>query len=665
MTPDGSRVFFATADRLMADDTDKRADIYEMDLSNPSAPKLTRVSSGANGAGNSDACDPAANSRRPHWNSVEGVNCDAVAIAGGAGVASGSGALYFLSPELLDGPSNGVQEAPNLYMATPGGTPQFVATLESSANAPLPVAEHPFQRYFGSFEKPGGVAIDPVNGDVYVLDVSGSTGGSLQKFDSSGHAVTSFGDHGRSTGANTPAEGIFEYGLLGLPTEIAVDDDPASPSYRDLYVPDFLDGVIDKFDPLGNYVSQLHIGGASGVAVDASTGRVYVTNNYESTVTVFSPTGAELNEFEVVPRPTGLAVDSGHLYVVDGGGPLGAAGRTELYKLSGEPIKIFSSHPSQAVSVDPTDGHVYIDEGGQVGEFEESGAAVGNPIGAGQISESFSVDAYGEHLVVTNPHGANVGSFGTPVVPENNLTDNPMVIDSLSSSETRRSADFQVTPSGTYAAFPSALSLTGYDNAGHREVYRYEATGGNLDCSSCNSTTEQATGEASLATNGLSMTDDGRVFFNADEGLVDRDLNEKKDAYEWEKAAGESEGKVQLISSGTSILDSGLLGVSADGTDAYFFTHDTLAAGDRNGGRIKIYDARENGGFPFIPTEVPCQASDECHGPGSQAPGQPNIQSTAGTPAPSSQRAPSAKHHRKHHHKHRRKHKHHGGHQHG
>ena len=165
--------------------------------------------------------------------------------------------------------------------------------------------------------------------------------------------------------------------------------------------------------------------------------------------------------------------------------------------------------------MDPSTGHVDADEGDQVSEFESSGATVGNPIGAGEFSESFSFAASGGGLVVANPHDGNVVSFGTPMVPESNPTDSPMVLDALRSSESRRTADFQATPSGAYAVFPSAMPLTGYDNAGHREIYRYEAGSGELDCASCNSTGEQATGEASLAPNGLSLTDDGRVFFNA------------------------------------------------------------------------------------------------------------------------------------------------------
>ena len=39
---------------------------------------------------------------------------------------------------------------------------------------------------------------------------------------------------------------------------------------------------------------------------------------------------------------------------------------------------------------------------------------------------------------------------------------------------------------------------------------------------------------------------------------------------------------------------------------------------DENGDAMKIYDARANGGFPTDPPPLPCQASDECHGPGTR-----------------------------------------------
>jgi hypothetical protein len=61
--------------------------------------------------------------------------------------------------------------------------------------------------------------------------------------------------------------------------------------------------------------------------------------------------------------------------------------------------------------------------------------------------------------------------------------------------------------------------------------------------------------------------------------------------------------------------------VSSDGVDAFFFTRETLAPNDKNGTLMKIYDAREGGGFFVIPPPPTCAASDECHGPGSQAAG--------------------------------------------
>jgi hypothetical protein len=87
-----------------------------------------------------------------------------------------------------------------------------------------------------------------------------------------------------------------------------------------------------------------------------------------------------------------------------------------------------------------------------------------------------------------------------------------------------------------------------------------------------------------------------------------------------------------LISTGSSPFSSGLLGISADGTDAYIFTRDTLVPQDQNGTLTKVYDARALGGFLFIPQSPPCAASDECHGPGTQAPQTPQIRTVASEP---------------------------------
>ena len=202
--------------------------------------------------------------------------------------------------------------------------------------------------------------------------------------------------------------------------------------------------------------------------------------------------------------------------------------------------------------------------------------------------------------------------------------DNPAVVHGVLDSATHSYEDFQVSPDGQYALFSSVESLTGYTNQGRSELYRYATATDALDCASCAPTLAPALNDVRMTPYGLSMTDDGRVFFTTKDSFVLRDTNGKTDAYEW------SSGKTQLISSGLGPADSALLSVSADGKDAYFFTRDLLSRQDGNGSAVKIYDAREGGGFLFEDSPQPCAASDECHGAGTEQPGAPNINTATG-----------------------------------
>jgi hypothetical protein len=203
---------------------------------------------------------------------------------------------------------------------------------------------------------------------------------------------------------------------------------------------------------------------------------------------------------------------------------------------------------------------------------------------------------------------------------------NSAVRDAVKDGEVHRYGDFQATPSGDFAVFTSSLPLTGYLTGGRGEVFRYDVEGQETACASCAPTNARPffSGDATLASKGLSVSDDGRVFFTSPEPLALFDSDAKKDVYEW------VDGKPQLISSGISPFDSGLLSAGSNGTDAYFFTRDTLAPEDENGTLMKIYDAREKGGFFSIPDPPQCAASDECHGPGSRAAAPAAIGSLAG-----------------------------------
>jgi hypothetical protein len=202
--------------------------------------------------------------------------------------------------------------------------------------------------------------------------------------------------------------------------------------------------------------------------------------------------------------------------------------------------------------------------------------------------------------------------------------ENPIVVDSVAAAEAHRTADFETTPDGGFAAFPSALPLAG-PTGESLQVVRFDRATGKLACGSCDPSGAEepgTQGDASMAAAGLSLTDDGRLFFTTPAPLVLNDTDRRLDVYEM------SDGAPQLISSGISQFDSALLSVSADGVDVYFFTHDRLApAEDENGTLARIYDARVNGGFFSIPVPPPCAASDECHGAGTTPPGPADIKS--------------------------------------
>lgn len=274
------------------------------------------------------------------------------------------------------------------------------------------------------------------------------------------------------------------------------------------------------------------------------------------------------------------------------------------------------------------------------------------------------------NLYVVKPepiaHPRFVATIDSTVGKGSGLIDNPSVLHGAKEADTRRTSDFQVTPDGRYGIFVSLLSLTGFPNLGHYEIYRYDTNpGGKVECASCATTGSAATRDTFLSPYGLNLTDAGKAFFTSFESLVLTDTNGVKDAYEW--SGGFNVGR---ISTGGGVTSSDLLTASADGKDAFFFTRNVLVPSDENGSAIKIYDARVEGGFPFNPEEQPCAASDECHGAGSQAPPPPNINSLPPSQVPNGVpttktckkgfvrrggRCVKKRHHRKHH-RHGRKH---------
>ncbi len=639
MTADGSKVFFTTSDKLLGQDTDTSADIYRADVSSGGAVTLHLVSVKSNGtASNSDACTPPGSPES--WNSVSGNGkCNAVAFAGGAGVAEDDGTFYFVSPEQLDG-AKGVADQANLYVVKPGEDPAFVETIDSALGKPgqgPPIHPLVTSNFTGeSHSGPEALAVDQSNGDLYVSE-TGS--GKVSRYTSAG-AAKNF------SSAEPQVEGNKLTGLtLGANSAsgIAIDNAGSSPFNGDIYVTD--PASLKVFAPTGEALGEItgaenvvsSFGNVCGVAVDQSNGTVYIGDRGYEVLWEYTPKPgavAPITDSDYTVKamlitgefaPCNVAADSlGHVYA-----SRFANGPVRVFETASfeSPYAIGSgtqfNEASRALAMDPATNEVYVDEGNQIKIFDSSQELV-STMATGDISGSrgVAVNKTSHHVYASS--GIGVAEFGYAVAPYHPI-DNPGVIHGVKQAGTHSTADFQVTPDGRYAAFGSSLSLTGFVNLGHAEIYRYDSVADAVECASCATTGAAAKADTFLAPHGLNISEDGRVFFTTDEGLVLSDTNERKDAYEW--TGGTNVGR---ISTGRSLDDSSLLTVSQDGVDALFFTRDVLVPSDENGGAVKIYDARQGGGYLQTNSPLPCAASDECHGPGTVAPSPPNINSQTG-----------------------------------
>jgi WD40-like Beta Propeller Repeat len=199
----------------------------------------------------------------------------------------------------------------------------------------------------------------------------------------------------------------------------------------------------------------------------------------------------------------------------------------------------------------------------------------------------------------TTPHTTYVARLNqADVGPFGRLDAAPTVAFKGELREARWSAD------GRYLAFPSSARLTPFDNEGQKEIYRYDAVAGSLDCVTCSSDAFPAGGEVTF--NRLrarvrplnhmpqNVSAGGQVFFSTTRGLVPGDSNGVRDVYEYEN------GQLRLISRGNGAGDSTFLDASPSGENVFFTTQDRLVGWDKDQ-NVDAYDARANGGLPEPP----------------------------------------------------------------
>ncbi|HSZ05756.1 MAG TPA: hypothetical protein VK778_11265 [Solirubrobacteraceae bacterium] len=288
----------------------------------------------------------------------------------------------------------------------------------------------------GEFIEPNGIAVDQHTGDVYVVDTNNAR---IEKFTKDGGFLLAWGwgvADGKTQALQTCTTTCFAgargsgAGQLQFAEGIAVDNDPRSPSYEDVYVVDIENNRVQKFSPTGkfllmfggevNHTADTHheasnegicpinpgdqcTAGTQGngngqfdFTVEGSfiavgpNGIVYVGSH--NSIEEFSAEGLYQSQIKLLPAPvatgtpeaggtSGLAINAeGDLYVIRHG----TAGIDE-YEPSGNLIRnldndgepAYAEGPTPTIAVDPAGDlfvDVHVDERHHVDEYNAAGA---------------------------------------------------------------------------------------------------------------------------------------------------------------------------------------------------------------------------------------------------------------------------------------------------
>ena len=286
----------------------------------------------------------------------------------------------------------------------------------------------------GQFELsyPTGIATD-AKGDIWITDAGDNR---VEKWIASGYVAEPTPTLLRSFGSTGTGNGQFQW-AVGAATD----------GKGNLWVSDFFDGRIERFNEQGQYVGQFGTQGAAngqfkypfGVAVDPK-GHVWVADDGNNRIEEFSETGAFIRSVGTLGSgqgqlsgPLGIAIDAKNdVWVTDTGN-----GRIEEFGETGAFIRAFgtkSSGPGQlpepyGIAVTPT-GNIWVTDNvkERLLEFTESGALVreiGGPgAGIGQFDAptDIKLDAAGNLWVSDelnhrieefNPQGEFIRQFGS------------------------------------------------------------------------------------------------------------------------------------------------------------------------------------------------------------------------------------------------------------
>jgi DNA-binding beta-propeller fold protein YncE len=287
------------------------------------------------------------------------------------------------------------------------------------------------------------VAVDNSTGDVYVADPNNRV---IDKFDQNGNLITSFGDtspspNGQLAGAGTPA-GSFNPDLGYYFGSWAIGIDQAT---HDLYVVDGGNEAIGVFDENGTYLRNITAApeglygrefgevDTNGIAVNASTGDLYVANytQFGPGVYEFDSAGNYVSTWNGGALPNGAASETpngnfGNFYALTSLATEDTTGQVFVYSQEHAAIDVYDPSGNfiapqvnagipggQGIAIDQANGDIYLSEGylsnggaiqiykplivpditvGSVSNLTASSATFNghlDPAGGGEISECY------------------------------------------------------------------------------------------------------------------------------------------------------------------------------------------------------------------------------------------------------------------------------------
>ncbi len=266
----------------------------------------------------------------------------------------------------------------------------LVAAGCSSAPA-LAKEVHIYKTSFGSagagtkqFNAPGALAVNDATHDVYVVDGGNNR---VQEFTAAGVFIAQF--NGSGTFLN---EGVTKAPApLLKPGQIAIDNDPASPSYEDVYVVDRSHGVIDKFNPTGEYIGQI-----TGASTPGG---------------LFEPPGSEASS-----AIQGVAVDpAGTVWVTTQGGPIYSFTNAVENKYASERTTVFGG-AEEGLGVDGEDNLYVRNSGVTFGKVSSAGEVLSSPFCGDTQASSAAVDPAGREVYLNSREAIEACSLsGEPI----------------------------------------------------------------------------------------------------------------------------------------------------------------------------------------------------------------------------------------------------------